>query len=57
MTILVIPSAGTVRSSQMDVGWRWFTFNTYLKEERQNMVTARYGAVFVIMEKTVTGLR
>ena len=52
-----IPSAGIVRSYQMDEGWRWFTFNTYLPEGRQNMVTVRCGVALATTVRTVIGLR
>ncbi len=53
----VIPSAGTVRSYQMDEAYRWFIFNTFLKGGRQNTGTARYGAAHATMEKMVIELR
>ncbi len=54
---MAIPSAGTVRSHQMDVGWRWCTCNTYQTEVRLNTPTLKYGVFLAIEEVTVIGLR
>ena len=52
-----IPSAGTVRSAQMDEGLRWYTLNTYLPEGRRNTVIVKSGASLAIEGVTVIGLR
>ena len=52
-----IPSAGTVVKNLILEDWKWFILNSYLKEARLNMITAKCIVVLVTTARTGIGLR